>query len=70
MEGRKMLCLKYYWLAIKVFILRILIRLRIKENVWHQCELDLAKIQAEKIVKLFTELDKDFDRSQRDEQDE
>ncbi len=35
-------------LKIKVQFVQWLIRLRLRPNIWHRCELDLAKLEAKK----------------------
>jgi hypothetical protein len=46
-----------FWLTIKVLIIQILIRLRLRKNVWYKCEIELAKMKACKMKYLFDELD-------------
>jgi len=41
------------WLIFKVYLVHWLIYFHLRPNIWHKCELDLAKMKAERMVKLF-----------------
>lgn len=53
------LYLKRPYLKVKVSIIHILQKYGLIKNVWHQCELDLAEIEANELYKLFKWNDKD-----------
>ena len=36
------------WLIFKVYLVH-----KLRPNIWHKCEIDLAKMEAEKTIKLF-----------------
>ena len=41
------------FLKVKVWIIRVLTKMKLIKNVWHQCEIDLARIEGAEMAKYF-----------------
>jgi len=41
------------WLEVKCFIINLLIKLKLRKNVWHKSHIRLGEIRAERYIKFF-----------------
>ena len=48
-----LLIMEKLYLEIKCFLIYWLIRLKIRPNVWHKCEIDLGEIKAVRLAQFF-----------------